>query len=58
VAGLLVSTTITLLLVPVVYAIFVMDLKWVRWEQPPETPHLREEEYYGELVSSGSLMKS
>jgi Cu/Ag efflux pump CusA len=32
IAGLTVSTTITLLLVPVVYAIFVLDLKWVRWE--------------------------
>jgi multidrug efflux pump subunit AcrB len=58
VAGLIVSTTITLLLVPVVYAVFVMDLKWVRWEHVPETVHPPTEEYYGELVSSGSLMKS
>ncbi|HEY1948280.1 MAG TPA: efflux RND transporter permease subunit [Bryobacteraceae bacterium] len=57
VAGLLVSTTITLLLVPVVYAVFVMDLKWVRWEQAPAA-HQPVEEDYAELVSSGSLMKS
>jgi multidrug efflux pump subunit AcrB len=58
IAGLIVSTTITLLLVPVVYAVFVMDLKWVRWEQTPRTVHPPAEEYYGELVSGGSLMKS
>ena len=34
IAGLTVSTAVTLLLVPVVYAIFVLDLKWVRWERP------------------------
>jgi multidrug efflux pump subunit AcrB len=32
IAGLTVSTAVTLLLVPVVYAIFILDLKWVRWE--------------------------
>jgi multidrug efflux pump subunit AcrB len=34
IAGLALSTTITLLLVPVVYSVFVLDLKWVRWEAP------------------------
>jgi hypothetical protein len=29
-----VATLITLLLVPVIYAIFVLDLKLVKWEQP------------------------
>jgi Cu/Ag efflux pump CusA len=33
--GLTVSTFITLLLVPVLYAIFVRDLKLVKWEAPP-----------------------
>jgi len=33
IAGLIVSTTVTLLLVPVVYAVFVLDLKWVKWEK-------------------------
>ncbi len=37
IAGLTVSTLITLLLVPVVYAIFVLDLKWVSW-QSQDTP--------------------
>jgi len=32
IGGLLVATVITLLLVPVLYAIFVLDLKLVRWE--------------------------
>lgn len=39
IGGLTVSTLITLILVPVVYAIFVKDLKWVKWEdrnQPAE----------------------
>lgn len=40
IGGLTLSTGITLLLVPVVYAIFVLDLKWVKWEQPqPEPEH-------------------
>src|SRR5882757_9624731 len=42
IGGLAVATFITLLLVPVFYSIFVLDLKWIRWEttggreQPPE----------------------
>jgi Cu/Ag efflux pump CusA len=37
IGGLTIATVITLLLVPVLYAIFVLDLKWVRWEAK-ETP--------------------
>jgi multidrug efflux pump subunit AcrB len=33
IGGLTVATFITLLLVPVIYSIFVLDLKLVRWEQ-------------------------
>lgn len=40
IAGLTVSTVITLLIVPVVYAIFVLDLKWVKWEQHAAKPAL------------------
>ena len=42
IGGLAVATFITLLLVPVFYAIFVLDLKWIKWdmagdrEQAPE----------------------
>jgi multidrug efflux pump len=36
IGGLCVATVITLLLVPVIYAIFVLDLKWVKWESPAE----------------------
>ncbi len=32
IGGLAVATFITLLLVPVFYAIFVLDLKWITWE--------------------------
>jgi len=32
IGGLTVATFVTLLLVPVLYAIFVRDLKWMRWE--------------------------
>jgi hypothetical protein len=37
-----VATLITLLLVPVLYAIFVLDLKLVKWEkveEPPDAAH-------------------
>ncbi len=41
IGGLTIATVITLLLVPVLYAIFVLDLKLVRWEAPieEEEPH-------------------
>jgi Cu/Ag efflux pump CusA len=32
IGGLTVATVVTLLLVPVLYAIFVLDLKLVKWE--------------------------
>jgi multidrug efflux pump len=32
IGGLAVATFITLLLVPVFYAIFVLDLKWITWD--------------------------
>jgi multidrug efflux pump subunit AcrB len=35
IGGLAVATFITLLLVPVFYAIFVLDLKWIKWEAAP-----------------------
>jgi multidrug efflux pump subunit AcrB len=39
IGGLSVATFITLLLVPVLYAIFVLDLKLVKWEKVEETPN-------------------
>jgi hypothetical protein len=39
IGGLCVATVITLLLVPVLYAIFVLDLKWVKWGDPPAEEH-------------------
>jgi hypothetical protein len=32
IGGLAVATFITLLLVPVFYSIFVLDLKWIKWK--------------------------
>jgi len=44
IGGLAVATFITLLLVPVFYSIFVLDLKWIKWDaaaeaQPARTTH-------------------
>ena len=39
IGGLTVATFVTLLLVPVLYAIFVLDLKLVKWEKPAEVGH-------------------
>jgi len=36
-----VATFITLLLVPVFYSIFVLDLKLVKWEGPKETHEMK-----------------
>ena len=36
IGGLGVTTFITLLLVPVLYAIFVLDPKWVKWQSVAE----------------------
>jgi multidrug efflux pump subunit AcrB len=42
IGGLCVATFITLLLVPVLYAIFVLDLKILKWETKEKKPHLAE----------------
>lgn len=39
IGGLSVATFITLLLVPVLYAIFVLDLKLVKWEKDQSTDY-------------------
>jgi Cu/Ag efflux pump CusA len=39
IGGLGVATFITLLLVPVLYSIFVLDLKIIRWEANESTTH-------------------
>jgi len=39
IGGLLVATVVTLLLVPVLYATFVLDLKLIRWEPVPPADH-------------------
>lgn len=42
IGGLLLSTFVTLLLVPTLYAFVVMDLKWIRWERT--TKHASEQQ--------------
>jgi Cu/Ag efflux pump CusA len=34
IGGLTIATFVTLLLVPVIYSIFVLDLKLIKWESP------------------------
>jgi Cu/Ag efflux pump CusA len=43
IGGLAVATFITLLLVPVFYAIFVLDLKWIKWETTENQQETTEE---------------
>jgi multidrug efflux pump subunit AcrB len=33
IGGLTIATTLTLVLVPVIYTIFVRDLRWIRWDE-------------------------
>ena len=40
IGGLAVATFITLLLVPVFYSIFVLDLKWIKWETTEDRERL------------------
>ena len=53
IAGMLVATLVTLVIVPVLYVIFVEDLHLVRWEQesPAATPHREDAPEHAELVA-------
>jgi len=44
IGGLTFATVVTLLLVPVIYATFVLDLKLVKWDAH-EAPHLHDESH-------------
>src|SRR5258708_1332178 len=44
IGGLAVATFITLLLVPVFYSIFVLDLKWIKWETTDKRQEITEEQ--------------
>ena len=54
IAGMLVATLVTLVIVPVLYVVFVEDLHLVRWEQESAGHHNGEpavrDEVVGELV--------
>ena len=41
IGGLTVATFITLLMVPVLYSIMVLDLKWLTWEEGPRAEEVR-----------------
>jgi hypothetical protein len=53
IGGLAVATFITLLLVPVFYSIFVLDLKWIKWE----TTEDRQETAEAELTTTGPKLR-
>jgi multidrug efflux pump subunit AcrB len=53
IGGLSVATFVTLLLVPVIYSIFVLDLKLVKWEAPGE---VEERQASGGVEQSGAVM--
>jgi multidrug efflux pump subunit AcrB len=36
IGGLMLATAITLLLVPLLYAVFVLDLRWIKWTEAPK----------------------
>jgi multidrug efflux pump subunit AcrB len=59
IGGLSIATFVTLLLVPVIYAIFVLDLKLVRWEATAEKEghqaHAGFEQSNGELVMAAAV---
>jgi len=50
IGGLTIATFVTLLLVPVIYSIFVLDLKLIKWEAPaaaePATDELTTAEFH------------
>jgi multidrug efflux pump subunit AcrB len=50
IGGLTVATFITLLMVPVLYSIMVLDLKWLKWEEQPNQAEL---EAAGHAVAEG-----
>jgi hypothetical protein len=50
IGGLAVATFITLLLVPVFYSIFVLDLKWIKWERAENREETTEAEAVTRIV--------
>lgn len=53
IGGLTIATFVTLILVPVLYSIFVLDLKLIRWEETkPSESHQEEPAAHPELVAS------
>jgi Cu/Ag efflux pump CusA len=52
IGGLAVATFITLLLVPVFYSIFVLDLKWIKWETTEITEAEEQRDEYSARMSS------
>jgi hypothetical protein len=49
IGGMMVATFITLLLVPVIYSIFVLDLKLIKWEATGEAKEIVPKQQYRQL---------
>jgi hypothetical protein len=54
IGGLTVATFVTLLLVPVLYSIFVLDLKLIKWESKEQEQLPAEAPQTGAIVSQGT----
>jgi hypothetical protein len=50
IGGLTVATFVTLLLVPVLYSIFVLDLKLIKWEEHDRVLHDTPEPQAGAMI--------
>ncbi|HKX29018.1 MAG TPA: efflux RND transporter permease subunit [Blastocatellia bacterium] len=58
IGGLSIATFVTLLLVPVLYAVFVLDLKLVKWEPPGEHAEPASAVPQGELLNAQAGVKN
>jgi uncharacterized membrane protein len=50
IGGMMVATFITLLLVPVIYSIFVLDLKLIKWDTKSAEAHVGEKTHAPETA--------
>lgn len=53
IGGLTVATVVTLLLVPVMYALFVIDLKWISWPVPSPAQRFAREPTIARRIPTG-----
>jgi hypothetical protein len=58
IGGLTIATFVTLLLVPVLYSIFVLDLKWIRWDVVPADSEASGHAASGATKGSDSIVQA